>query len=183
MSKTDPIASFSTANQLKIICPIFGVESEVRVCLHLRDELWAGRKKDVRRGCQACLHDSKCPIVVIVQETFRTGEDPGYFSREPRVVSIKDKHLDRIQRVLVQDKTLNDYGVPDNERLAIAAVNRWDAKLKGRVPGHKLEELPSAGPARKPAEKPIEAPKTDLIEAAATGDLTAAINEATGGAA
>lgn len=180
MSRFEPIPTFSEANRFSFTCPIFGVQTEMRVCLMLRDRLWAGHRQEVRRGCQACLHDSKCPIVPIVQETFRTGEDPGYFAREPRNGNLQEKHLRRIQNVIVRDATMLNFGVSDAERAAIQATNGFNAKLRGAALKDVIvEELPNA-PRRKPAEK-VAAPSSDVVDAAARGDLAAAINEATGG--
>jgi hypothetical protein len=159
------IATYSPQNRFSFTCPIFNVATEIRLCLHLRDLLWAGKRQDARRGCQACLHDSKCPIVPMVSQITRTGQDPGYYAAEPRHGSLKPELLARTENVVVMDKTLLNFDVGDAERKAILRAN----EMAGKNAPHVERSAPRKS---KPIAKAIET----VIDAAKSGDLGAAIS-------
>ncbi len=179
---TSQIKTYRLDNRFTITCPVFGSTTEIRMCLHLHTLLWSGKKQEVRRGCQACLHDSKCPMIPLIRDVLHKNADP-YWSAEPKHGTLLAKHLDDIRNVIVMDRTMDQFGVPEHERAAIRAVNCYGAKLKGKaLLGDKIVEIealdrpePTAAPRRKPAEKKPEAPAS-VVTAAIAGDMTAAIS-------
>jgi hypothetical protein len=182
---TSEIKTYRPDNRWSFQCPIFGSTTEIRVCLHLRDLLWSGKRQEVRRGCQACMHDSKCPMVNLVRRIRDTKDEPGYFSLEPKQGALLASDVDRIRKIIVTEETMKRFDVPENERQAILSTNGWNAKLHGKVeidgklsdlPG--LEEKIASHKPRKRAEAPAPAKTDDVIEAASTGDMSAAVNKA-----
>ncbi len=182
MAPTSQIKTYRLDNRFTFTCPIFGSLTEIRMCLHLHTLLWTGKKQEVRLGCQACLHDSKCPMIPLTHDVLHHDADP-YWSPEPKHGALQAKHLDAIRNVIVMNRTLDQFGVPENERAAIRAVNCYGAKLKGKaLLGEKIVEIealdrpePTAAPKRKPADKKPEGP-AGVVKAAITGDMTAAIS-------
>jgi hypothetical protein len=193
MAHFDPIPSYSLENRYSITCPIFGANVEIRGCFHLRDLLWANKAPPTRRGCQACLHDSKCPIPRIVREVTHTGVDPGYFSKTEKQGALHARHVEPIRNIIVMDATLKRYHVSESEIAHINSVNYYNAPLKGSVmvdgkligldaPIQQSDERPvQARRRRKPAEdiSPKSSVTDDVFEAAISGDLGAAVTLAT----
>ena len=158
-------------NQACITCPVFNVESKLSACLVLRDEVWKGRRPDVRRGCQAALTDSKCPVYHLVKHMERTDDDPMH-AAEPKNVPWPKEILERVGPVQVQERTMDKFGVSDRERQLLVAANDWKgAAPRARSSSARLEDVQSAVPAPKPA------PDATLT-AASSGDMSAAINAA-----
>jgi len=178
------IKTYLPSNLARIICPIFGAEVELRGCLALRDKLWRGERQPVRQGCQACMQASKCPIVPMVQIIQRTGTDP-YFSAEAKTVRLGAEILKRIVAVIVPDAIMRIFDIPERQRELILETNGLNGSSKLRTGGVELD-LPEGAsyepaPRRKAALKPK--PEADLIAAATSGDMGAAINIAVADAA
>jgi hypothetical protein len=176
--------TISPDNRFSFTCPIFGVNTEIRVCLFLREQLWRGKKQTVRKGCQACLHDSKCPIYPIMREMQSKDVDP-YYSPTPKHGALYERHLSSIRNIVVRKATLDRYDVPENERKLIQEVSIFGAKLKGKaLVGDKEIELPtvSASEAVEPSRsakrqkrESVAVSQPTLVDAAITGDLAAAV--------
>ena len=60
--------TLSLTNKARINCPIFDTQVNVASYVALRDKVWRGEHVEVRRGCQACMHCSKCPVSVLVSK-------------------------------------------------------------------------------------------------------------------
>jgi hypothetical protein len=160
-------------NQACITCPVFNVESKISACLALRDELWKGKRLDVRRGCQAALTDSKCPVYHLVKHMERTDDDPIH-STEPKTLPWPKHILERIAPVQVQGRTMDKFGVSDRERELLTASNDMKAAVpRTKASTTRLEDVKA--PEKPAASKPV---KDDAIAAATAGDMSAAINAA-----
>lgn len=187
------IHTYGAANRFRFNCPIFGAEVEMRQCLQLRDEWAKGKRIEQRRGCQACLSASKCPIVHIIA---RIQADPAkhdvYHSDEPKVGKLRPEILERIARIVVCQHTLNAYQpIPDGQMARIDAVNGLKgveamAKNVG-VPKAELEAVIEAKSAvydyeppptpKRQAQKPKPKAEGESHDAAASGDLSAVVNK------
>ncbi|SER29289.1 hypothetical protein SAMN05216548_114125 [Faunimonas pinastri] len=185
--------SLSPANLFHFVCPIFNVETRFATCVSLRDLVWKGRRPEQRKGCQACMSASKCPINNIIQDFGRLPDDP-YHADEKRVGSLKDRHIERIMPVLVSPKLLDEYAVTPKERELILAANEaagaWvsgkQSKRSTRKTSVELEDVqretaPVSRRSRKPPAESVKerAPEpADAVLAAESGDMSAAINMA-----
>lgn len=177
-------------NQFQFVCPIFNVQTPMRHCTKLRDLVYRGVRPEVRKGCQACIMSGKCPASEIVRKiSFGKGQVPDdYGSKTPVVGKIRKDVLERIHRVMVLDKTMNDYSVPASERELILSASDRIGKMIGAAPlpsgdapvsrsafdGHSSAPAPKK---RKSAPKPDNT-NTRINDAAATGDLAAAVSAA-----
>lgn len=175
--------TLSPANRFSFTCPIFGAAVELRGCLALREKVWRGESQPIRQGCQACMRASKCPIVPMMQSMMREKSDP-YFSLEPKLGHLAADLVKRIANVVVPDAILKLFDIPQRQRDLILETNGQlgAKKLKGIS---NLEEVEFSSPSdshRDPPERKSKAVKTEepdaLLVAAATGDLSAAINAA-----
>jgi hypothetical protein len=156
------LRTYAENNQFRFKCPIFGVEVKIRECLSLRDMVWKGEKVGVRRGCQACIHTSKCPMVPLVYDFAyrREGEDV-YHSTEPRVGHLQPSLLARIAQIIVPNYWLDKLDVPPAERSRIALADPKTIAHEAKVEKKTRKRQPDA-----------------LAQAAMTGDMGAALNKA-----
>lgn len=188
----EPRRSLMTDNQFKFVCPIFGAEVELRGCFTLRNAWAKGQAPAVRKGCQACMSASKCPVIAILKEIDNKDGDI-YYSAEPKKGRVSDYVLKSIAPIVVTTTTLNTYGdMPEDQRAAIINTNGLAgfAKFKG-MGGATLEDIgvtvreddhKKKGFSRGAAPKKIETISA-TENAAITGDLTAALNAAMQGEA
>lgn len=170
-----PLKTFSMENRMSITCPVFGVETELRACFKLDEMVMKGQRPAVRKGCQVAMGASKCPIWHIKNEMRREESDP-YFSPELKHGALSGSILSRIAPVLVLDSAIDRAEISDGEKAKLRACN--EAARQGVKP------LPTRKSLARQAQtlESVEAEPSvgdDLVEAAMTGDLTAAINEAT----
>lgn len=169
--------TLSPENQFKFTCPIFRVETKISACFSLRDHFWRGERPPVRVGCQCAMDAGKCPIPVVLNRMIREGTDP-YHSVEPRVGKLDYDVLDRISRVLVTDATMKRYPLSAGETGLLLRANEdarngvLSAPKKSRREERVVETLPDVAP----AEKTTKSDASELMKAAASGDMTAAIN-------
>lgn len=176
--------TLSPENQAKIICPVFHAETRIAGCFVLRD-LWARGEgpADKRQGCQCALSAGKCPIPVMLGRMIREpGNDPCH-SAEPKLINIDDDILDRIAPVLVMDSTMRRFTISAGEEKALLKGNE-DARSGKRVivkkprrkdPPVQMEEI-------KAAETSASTDASELVTAAQSGDMSAAINAETSNA-
>lgn len=168
------IKTYSPKNEARIVCPVFNSETKLADCFSLEQQVARGRKPEDRKGCQACLHSSKCPIFWINREIRQTGNDP-YYSAEPRVMSLKDSILDAIQPIVVQDRHINESGVGGDELTAIVAANdacAAGAKRPKKAPAVKLASVKAEERTQSTAES------DEVTKAALSGDMSAAVTRA-----
>lgn len=183
------ILTFSKENKAKIHCPIFDADTTVSSCMNLRDKVWRGERVEVRKGCQACMASCKCPVARTVQRIIfnsATQRDP-LGATEEVTLKIEAEVLSDILPVVVQEQYLNRYGVSAGERLVIEGCNPRIEKQLGGAP-HNVRTAPRAAILKSSVEatpraaiksppnvvaKPIE---DEISTAAATGDMSAAIN-------
>lgn len=169
--------ALSPLNQFSFVCPIFDVETKISACIKLRELVWKGLRPEVRVGCQACMSASKCPAATIVQRMAignRLAPDE-YFSAQPSKGKLRVDILEHIQPVIVLENTIAQYGVPSAEANLIRSSSERIAKQLGVAPQAKPL---GQSKARKFVEVEKTAPKStpQINTAAATGDLSAAIN-------
>lgn len=171
-------------NQFRFTCPIFNVETQMRHCVQLRDMVYYGGSAPVRKGCQACIKSGKCPASEIVRRiSFHRNVPDDYGSVTPVTGKLRRDVLEKVHRVIVQDRHLNEAQVSDPERLLIASASDRIGKMIGAAPlpsddGAPRSTFESATAAPK---KRRSAPKTEksnnrVNEAAASGDLAAAVS-------
>ncbi|MBA8881760.1 hypothetical protein [Phyllobacterium myrsinacearum] len=174
------VLTFKRTNQAKFNCPIFGVETRVAACMQLRDRVWAGFKPPVRKGCQACMSAGKCPMAKLVDKMIYGKHDKNapepYASTEPKTVRLRDDLLERVLPIIVRDGTMNNFGVPAKERALIETANERIRKQMQHAPSAisdtsvtRRRTTLKPSPASEPAND-------DLIDAASSGDMAAALN-------
>ncbi|MFA9261815.1 MAG: hypothetical protein ACEQSB_00445 [Undibacterium sp.] len=177
------LLTLSSGNQATFDCPIFGVETKVATCGSLRDKVWAGTLMEKRGGCRACIADNKCPISSIISKIIYSKEDPEnldvYGSREPKKIRLRDDVLGRVLPVMVQESTLRRFNVSDQERMLIETAN--DRIRSQMVSAPKAsEKVANIRRANQPRKVEKQTPMVNPAHlAAATGDISAAINQAT----
>lgn len=173
-------------NQFTFICPLFNAKTRMGACTQLRDRVWRGERLEVRRGCQAAMQCGKCPAAEVVRKYCfdKTWTNDHHGSLVPKEGKIMKQILERIRPVMIREGVLNDYRVPEAERLLLATANqRIDEQLKtapgeSSRQGRAFESTTVTTRARKVVRPPeITTPASTAInEAAATGNLAAAIN-------
>ena len=184
------LLTYSKENQATFDCPIFNVETKVSTCLSLRDKHWRGERISVRAGCRACMSSSKCPISVAVQSisfSKKNAEELDiYGSKEPRKIRLDDELLQKILPVIVQAKTIYDFQLSEQEIELIGTANaRIEAQMrtaptaKSAASSNRRADSKSPRKVTPPTPTP-SAPISTINQAAATGDMGAAINAASG---
>jgi hypothetical protein len=178
-------------NQFQFSCPIFNVTTKMSLCMKLRELVWMGKRPDVRKGCQACMSAGKCPAAAIVSKISYGRDAPDeYGSKTPVTGKLRKDILERVHRPMVLEKTLNDFEVPAAERELIAGASDRIGKMIGAAPLPSTDGPPSrsafgaetATPKspRKatPKAENTNTPTNAVNDAAASGNLAAAINAA-----
>lgn len=174
--------TLSPENQFRFVCPIFDTEVKFSQCMQVRDAVYSGKNLPVRKGCQACMHSSKCPVFEIVRSIAPERNTPDdYGSTTPVVGKIRKDVLEKIAPIMVLPRTMENLGVSPAEQAMIESSSERIRKLAGMAPGPSAENSSSRAsskPSRKPATKKV-APQNDnkINEAAATGDLAAAVSQ------
>lgn len=184
-------------NKFSFTCPIFNVKTHFEHCTTLRNEMFGGKTVAVRKGCQACIASSKCPAALEYRESIygRKALYPHYVSPdEPKHGKLRAEVLESILPVKVQDIHLNMYAVPAVEQELIATANdriRDQLKTAPKValqpyvqPKASRETLQAKPRPQFTPIRPLEnvtrneepAPIPSTNHAAATGDMSAAIN-------
>lgn len=169
-------------NQFTFTCPIFNAETKMSSCVKLRDMVWKGKRHDKRRGCQACMVDSKCPVAFIVQRISMAGmrnkQPDDYGSVTPVKGKLRKDVLERIHPVMLLPSTLRSFDPSATEIAMIESSNeRIAAQLQsapGASSGYKARsDAIKSARLETPKAKPKELSKIE--QAAATGDLSAAL--------
>lgn len=157
-------------NQFQLVCPVFGVTTPISSCFQLREIVWRGEGPPVRQGCQACMEAGKCPINAITWEIARTKTNP-YYSTTPKAGQLADRHVAAIARVKVPEYITKKYRLSDKEQALIEKANKLAAEgaIARPVGGQSISPV-----IRTTKSKP--AVSSDTFDAAASGDMTAAIN-------
>lgn len=172
--------TLATENQLVINCPVFPTKSRIAACFILRDLVWRGDgPPDKRAGCQAAMHCGKCPIDRLVKRMVRNGTDE-YHSVEPRVRDFDTELLDATGKVLITDKMMNRFSLSAAEAKYLVEHNE-DAKNYVNKTVKKTRSIKQAAMELDTVEKPTAPAKTDaseLVSAAQSGDMSAAVNAA-----
>jgi hypothetical protein len=166
-------------NQFSFVCPIFNVSTKMAACVKLRNLVYRGQGPDVRKGCQACMASNKCPAIHAINNTIRNKENSEfpYASPTPVEGKLRADILERIAPVVVQAAHLQKFAVPISEVALIETANDRIYKQLGVAPKQGGKTGGSRMPARK-AKSENTPVQTSVQQAAATGDLTAAINAA-----
>jgi len=168
----------SPQNKALIQCPIFNATVKVASCVTLRDKVWRNEQIAVRKGCQACMRSSKCPVAEMVRRAAfnlsATNDHLG--SREEKIVPIEHDLLARIRPVIVMNTHIRDLDVPAIEQQLIATANkRIDAAMQ-KAPQAVKQSAIIRSP-RRPNKTKVTSPVPNerLKDAALTGNLAAAI--------
>jgi hypothetical protein len=181
MVQTTRFAVLAPTNQFTFSCPIFQTDVKMRQCVKLVEVTKVNQKLEVRKGCQACIMSGKCPVDVMSRMISfgNPGVEPDdYASDTPVKGKLSFGLLKRIAPVMVPDRTLNEFGVPDKERDLITSSH---ASMMKSLPAY--ESADEAAPKRRRASKSTTektpakaAPATNRInKAAETGDMAAAL--------
>ena len=173
--------TLQTDNRFTFACPIFGASVELRGCLRLHEHQMVGRPVEVRQGCQAAMASSKCPVWSMHQ-MMRHGRDD-WHATDTTVRSLGEDVIARIERVQTLDMHLNRYSVPARERELLDEANAMWTKgvkkpskfQKGSSAPVELSRISDAG---KSGSASASAPDDELMTAASTGNLGAAISAA-----
>lgn len=171
-------------NQATFNCPIFDATTRVAGCVLLRDKLYRGDHIETRKGCQACISASKCPMAAIVSKMAfgksDVGDDMG--DLEPRTARLPADILGAIMPIMVMDTTLTRFRVSDGERLLIATANiRIEKQLltapkTSKYPASYHRPTSASAIMTTPVAAKVTPAETAAQKAAATGDLSGAIN-------
>lgn len=156
--------TLSPTNQFRFKCPIFNVETKIASCFKIQELVWRGKRPDQRKGCQACLKSSKCPIVPILTRMRRTGEDD-YYSDQPVTGRISKAVLDTIQPILVIDSHMKPLEGQELKLVLEANENACPVSERAAEPSK-----------RKPRKAKKPSKDAALMKAAATGDLAEVVN-------
>lgn len=178
--------TLSYSNQFSFVCPIFNTETKLSACMQLRDELWRGNEKTVRRGCQACMRSGKCPAAIISQQIIFSNEraPDTYAANTPVVGKLHADVLARILPVYVREPHINYFGLSDAEQnLILTANDRIAAQLKVAPQAEENSPYRQSYSESKPEKRTrrqkvaVEAkPKIEIDDAAASGNLAAGLN-------
>jgi hypothetical protein len=167
--------TLSPENQFTFTCPVFRADTKIASCLALREVVWRGEPVAVRYGCQVAMHADKCPIPRIVRKMARMQDDP-YHSAEPKKGSLHQIILDEIAPVLVNERVIDESGATALEKTALHRCNaaaragsHMTTKSRHYVKPAKMADVAPAAPTISDA----------TITAAASGDLSAALNAET----
>ncbi len=172
--------ALSKENKASFVCPIFNVSTTMRACTRLRDMVYMGKKPPVRAGCQACIASSKCPAAEFIRKV-AFGQDLGgtdMASDTEETVKIPAEILTAIHPVVVTETMMNRYNLTLVERELIESANpRIEAQL-GHAPKQKLSSPRPVGRSTTRTVTKAEQPAVSsaVAEAAASGDMSAAIN-------
>lgn len=174
--------TLENGNQFSFVCPIFNSETKISQCIELREQVWFGNRPDTRKGCQACMRASKCPINFILTDMVRTGADP-YFSPVPKLGKLEDHVLKHIRHISIPDHWIRNYPLTPTEVRFIAQANDnardFGAEKKARATARlDLDEVKAKSEmTARPTSSP-EPAQDDVVAAAMSGDLGAALNAA-----
>ena len=184
---TQHFLTLSMKNRFSFTCPIFDASVEMRGCVLVRDKVYRGEQFPERKGCQACISSSKCPAAAIVQQmAFNRSDATDHCSSiEPKSGKLPASALEAVRPVIVTASDVQRYGLTSTELSLIESANgRIDTQLatapSERVSGRiQASEAPKRARATKVApEASTEAPSIAVTSAAASGDMSAAINAA-----
>lgn len=173
-------------NQFTFICPIFNAKTKMGQCVTLRDKVWRGDRPPVRRGCQVAMDCGKCPAAEMVRRYCydQNWTNDHHGSLTPKEGKLMKPILERVRQPMIRDSVMNQAQVSDAERtLLLTANQRIDQQLK-TAPGESsrrgtVMDFTDVTTRRRVIEKTPEIvtpTKTVINEAAATGNLAAAIN-------
>lgn len=184
MSKYEQMKTLSDDNQFVFVCPIFDSQTKISSCMTLREMVWMGKPPEVRKGCQMCMRANKCPMNNIIWDMIRhPGFDP-YWSAQPKLGKLQEKHIAQIERVIINEKDLER--AIDNGRISPAEAQKMGrANQAARNTANKnvrnaadiaLVEVKHAEPERKTGTLVKEV--SDTMKAAISGNMSAAVNAA-----
>lgn len=168
------VRTYSPKNEVRITCPVFGSEQRLADCLELEQQVARGKRSPERKGCQACLSSSKCPTYWIIRNIQRTGDDP-YWSAEPKLVPLKGEILDAVAPIQVRDDHINYHQVEGEELEAIRAANEAASSGARARTSRKVAPVKLAAVQK---EEPKKAVSSSVMDAAISGDLSAAVTKA-----
>jgi hypothetical protein len=185
--------TLSPENAFSFKCPIFDAEVSFKSCLTLRHRVYMGKSTPTRSGCQACIVSSKCPAAEIVRRIAMKGSDvtDHCSSTTPVTGKLPIDVLERVARVVVLESAMLRFNVPLDQRQLIETADKRIAEQMLTAPagsqGAKNVIRSSSVEDAKPRRnlkmvdvdmppKPAEKPKPVFSKAAASGDLSAAIN-------
>ena len=187
------LLTFAEDNQFTFVCPIFNATTKIASCIKLREVVYMGNRPDKRVGCQAAMRCGKCPSNAVVDQIiwgkFPEGTPDNYGSKEPVLGKLRSDILQKVHRILLQDKVLSSYPLSDAERqLLMTANERIEEQLKTAPQGvgkfasrDRMSDSGDRAPRRKTREQagsraPSSARNDNLADAARSGDLSVAVS-------
>lgn len=165
----------SEDNKFQFKCPVFEAPTKVAACVKLRDMVWKGERPEKRQGCQVAMRCGTCPIAHLVQyKAFSKSDGSNYYAEQPVMGRLDKDILTRIQPVLNTASVMSYFSLSPGEIKMLNTSGQRIAAMIGKAPAAKAETKVkrSVKKTAKVEEKPVVQSK-----AAATGDLSAAIND------
>lgn len=162
----------SESNKLQIKCPVFEAPTKVSACVKLRDMVWRGEKPEKRQGCQVAMRCGTCPVAQLVQYTaFASEKIDHYYSDVPVMGRLRKDVLDRISN------TLNTRSIMSFYTLSLGEIKMLESSVdRIRLMVGKAPVATDERKAKRIVKKSV--PKAAKIDAAAaTGDMSAAVND------
>jgi hypothetical protein len=167
-------------NQLVINCPVFPTKSRIAACFILRDLVWRGDgPADKRQGCQAAMICGKCPVDRLVKRMVKTGEDKMH-STEQVVRDFDGELLDATGKILITDKMMQRFVLSSAEEKYLLEHNE-NAKnyvSKAAKKPRNIKQTMELEAVEAPKTAPASSDATELVKAAQSGDMSAAVNAA-----
>lgn len=173
--------SLDEKNQFSFKCPVFNAETRMGACVKLRDMVWRGQTPEVRKGCQAAMQSNLCPAASMVSLYIfdKKWDNDFHGSKEPKKGRLHAAVLERISRSMANEEEIKRLHVPENEAEALRDARFRIQKELETAPGEAPQRASDYEPPRKRrSTKSKQTPEhqSKVVDAAKTGDLTAAIN-------
>lgn len=176
--------SLSEENQFCFTCPVFNARTKMAACTTLRELVWRGERVEKRRGCQVAMKSGMCPAAAMVSlYSYNKNWDNDFHSSDvEKDGKLHAQVLEKIVNKLPMEKLYHRYEVAEAEiKLLETANDRIEQQLK-TAPGERLSRAEGAshtkaGKRRKAAAAPKQTVPTEIQSAAASGDMSAAINQ------
>ena len=180
-------------NLFTFTCPVVDRPAGMSACAFIRDAVYSGKAMSERRDCQVAIKACKCPAAEIIRRiAFNASNATDQCS------SVETKHgklpgdiLDMIIPVLVPDHMMTQHGLTqeqrdtiNNSRDRIVAQAATAPRNRGEKPRSFEPVVVTKGTPRGAQRGATGAPTsqtpepTSINNAAATGDLAAALNAA-----
>lgn len=171
--KYGPRKTLDPLNQFAFNCPVFHANTKIAACFMLRELVARGDRPATRRGCQVAMDACKCPIDVILADMRRKNDDP-YHSTTAKVGKLNDSVLERTSLVLVLERNIERAELSPQEAAALRKCNDDAHTDFTKIVKKPRRRDPTPAEMETLVAKPKI--KSETVVAAATGDMSAAVN-------